>query len=138
MRKLFTTLSLILVIGFCFTSCTNSTQLKIAVEAANADCPEEVDTGLILTKVFDNGTSVIYEYDTDENIYDLSEFGAIMNEAKGDIKYELANDEYVIEFLKTLAPEGRSLIYRYVGNQSGETFDIVFSNRELKNMLENK
>lgn len=104
---------------------------QIAIE--NSRCPYEVETGMTMTRVYDDGKDIVYECDVDETIYDIS----ILNEMKDEVKREMKSlfrDPVAMRQIKILSEMGRGMIYRYTGDASRESADISFSPAEISSM----
>ena len=92
----------------------------------------EIDTGVVMKDARLETNAVVYIYDLDENYYDIESFGAAESIMKNDIGIAIKSMKSMINaMIKT----NRELIYKYIGNQSGRSYSIVFSVPELENIL---
>lgn len=103
---------------------------QIAIE--NGTCPITVSEGMIMDKVYDNGSYVIYCYKLDEDIYSVSNFAA--PEVKQNL-IALLDDPTVNQIMNLMIKNNRGVIYRYYGATSNERVDIKFTVSELKRHL---
>lgn len=97
------------------------------VESNNAACPVEVDEGVTMVRVYDDGQNIIFQCDVDENIYDMEYFHSL----KSDIKEALLSDQLMSTIIDRLSMANRSVIYRYIGDKSGNICDIILSADDL-------
>ena len=67
MRKYLFTLIMGLMLVFAMSSCDNRTQLELGIEEANAELPEDMGNGMVMTHCELVGNSVIYTIECDEN-----------------------------------------------------------------------
>lgn len=95
----------------------------------NQQCPVEIEEGITMTGVSDDGSSIIFQCEIDENLYDLD----VIKENISELKREMLNDNLVKSGGKILSSANRSLIYRYIGSISGETLDVRLTPAELCN-----
>lgn len=95
----------------------------------NARCPYEVEEGITMTHIFDNGTEIVYEaaLGSELNIDLLIENKTAIKE---NIR-RIFNDPSVILFARKLLKINRGVSYRYVDG-SGRHCDIVFTPAELR------
>lgn len=117
------------------TSCTSVGKLEMAVAAASAECPMELDE---VTKVVDIKTedkNVVYEcvIDEDKTGFNVSIFddAEIKKELKKEQKSLLYQSAETIEFAKLIKEANYNLIYRYIGSNTGYKFDITIYSYEL-------
>lgn len=109
----------------------NKLMLKTNILIANAGCPQQIENGLTMTEVLFDGDNAIYVYNADENIYDISLIGENSVAIKENMRSIMA-DPGIKMFLGVLASLDKGLIYRYKGDPSGETADIIFTPSEVK------
>ena len=136
MKHLLMAVAIIASTALCLFSCTSKDQLKIAVEVAAANCPEYLGNGLTMKDaVLENG-DVVYLYEMDEDYYDIEgcKDPLIQASMKTAILEAFLHNEdaSVDEFLKVVKDSEADIICRYVGNVSGDGFDIVIENSELQ------
>lgn len=108
----------------------SETLLKNMVTTENAACPTLVDNGLVLRKVSDDGSNVIYEYSLNESVYDMNHFKNSQSEVRKNLK-ENFQDPSTKSQLETLVANGRGVIFKYTGETSGKSLEIEFAPHEL-------
>lgn len=135
MKNLLMAVAVIACTAMCLFSCTSKDQLKIAVEVAAAQCPMECGDGTYMTDVLLENGDVVYIYEMDEEYYDIEgcKDPIIQASMKAAIleTFLFNEDANVEEFLKVVKDSEADIICRYVGNVSGDGFDIVIDNSEL-------
>lgn len=119
---------------------TNKLLLECNVALENAQCPLNIDEGMTMTKAYDDGSNIIYECRTDEQIYDID----ILKYNKSDIKRNIKsafNEPMSSRYINLCSSLGKGIIYRYYGDTSGKSVDIIFTPEELRetmNELQNR
>ena len=123
------------IASLMITSCTSAGKLEIAVAAASAECPIELDE---VTKVVDIKTedkNVVYEcvIDEDKTGFNVSIFddAEIRKELKKEQKSLLNQNAETIEFAKLIKEANYNLTYRYTGSNTGYKFDVTIYSYEL-------
>lgn len=134
------TLLLIVALLSFATSFAQSSILLKMVKAMNDECPQEVDEGVIWNSVrYQAGDSYIYyNFSFDEYL-----FGPI-----SVIKSSQKDIDDVLEGIKVSfdAPEMKAvnevyidanvnIVFRYVGNKSGDTLNIIYNPKTKKAVL---
>lgn len=105
---------------------------QLAME--NLNCPYPVEEGMEMIKLFDEGDNVVYVCQIDEGMYDLSVLASAQDLIKQNM-IEMLKDPIAKKQLEIIASLDKGLVYRYLGNTSGESFDVVFSNDELNRIF---
>ena len=102
--------------------------LEMQVAIANRECPQAIEEGMVATRVFLDEDYVVYEYEMDEEIYDMDIMESNRSEMMESLR-DTEGDAEVIEFQSDCKKAGKGLSYRYVGNTSGKMvrFDIPAS-----------
>ena len=110
--------------------------LQSIIDIYNKKLPMEIRRGVV-TEIVDKGDAVFYMIKmTDEN-----EFNYLSDRAENVVKNaqkEMLNffsDPIEESFLKIIAESGKGFGYTYFMDGTNETFDIVFTNEELKGIL---
>lgn len=108
------------------------------VSMENARCPYAVEEGLMMQKVVDENGFIVYYADIDEDLYDISQLKhpEVMREMRSSVE-EYFSEPMLERFITLLTSVNKGVIYRYVGNKSGETIDIVFTVDDLKTVGSN-
>lgn len=112
----------------------NEILLQNEIAGVNAICPNKIEDGMIMEKVYDNGSYVIYRYKIDEDLYSISAIAQSEDEIKQNIIASI-DDPILNNFIKLMVKNNRGLIYRYYGDTSNKKADIKFSVSELKRYL---
>jgi hypothetical protein len=108
----------------------NKLLLENQIAIVNSSCPYPVEYGVEMEKVYDEGSYVIYACRIDENLFDMAQLRTAQNEIKDNVK-GIFEDPSVKGAAKLMVALGKGLIYRYYGELSGESVDIVFDVDEL-------
>lgn len=112
----------------------NRMMLEGSVANFNASCPINLGSGLVAKSASLEGNDVIYVYEADEEVLDLG----MMRLNEDNIRKELVKqfgDPSVKNDLSMMASAGCDVVYRYVGDTSGDMFEFRFTNSELKKHL---
>lgn len=135
MKNLLMAVAIIASTALCLFSCTSKDQLKIAVELAATDCPEDLGDGITMKDILLENGNVVYVCEMDEDYYDVegSKDPLIIKEIKEALMDEIlhSNDNDIKEFLKIVKDSEADIIYRYIGDTTGKKIDIVIKNSEL-------
>jgi hypothetical protein len=106
----------------------------LQLKQQNAACPFEVDNGIMMKTVYDDGSNLVYVGELDEDIYDVE----YARDNIGGVRQGIAstfNDISVKGLIKMLVSMNKWLIYRYIGDESGVAFDVVFTNADLEKYI---
>ena len=108
----------------------NRLSLTLQVEIENSRCPYQIEEGMEITRVYDDGDRVVYNCSMDEDMYSIPALRASLSEVKPNIK-ETFDDPVVKHLTGMIKALGKSLVYHYYGDTTGESVDIVFTPDEL-------
>ena len=135
MKNFLMAVAVIACTAMCLFSCTSKDQLKIAVEVAAADCPEDLGDGITMKDILLENGDVVFVCEMDEERFDIegSKDPIIQASIKtGFMETFIYNEDANVEkFLKVVKDSEADIICRCVGNVSGDGFDIVIDNSEL-------
>lgn len=106
----------------------------LQLKQQNAACPFEVDNGIMMKTVYDDGSNLVYVGELDEDIYDV-EYARDNIEGVRQGIASTFNDIAVKGLIKMLVSMNKGLIYRYIGDESGVAFDVVFTNADLEKYI---
>lgn len=106
--------------------------LENQIARENGACPMTVSEGMIMDKVFDTGSYVVWRYRLDEDYYSLSDFSA--SEVKQNM-IAVFKDPTINQIMQLMIKNNRGVIYRYYGDTSNKTVDVKFTVSELKQNL---
>lgn len=125
MKKL---LSLVAIVSaIMFTSCSVSPQdgLKAIADMSNAICPAEQAEGVVLSSVaFENNQMVYNVQVSEENLANFSE--AAKDAIIASLQTEQNKD--LVDLLKMAKAD---IVYNYIGEESGDSVQIVITSDEL-------
>lgn len=113
--------------------------LSNQIKMENKRCPYKIDEGMRMTKVDLVNDNVVYYCELDEAFCDINQLkiaeAEVVKEIKNYIKEGLKNDPSLQRQIKMMIELGIGLQYRYYGNKSQQTYDVIMSSQELHNML---
>lgn len=101
--------------------------IKQTIDSNKALCPAEIEEGMTLIDVFDDGSNIVFLCDVDEEIYDMQVLSDNAVEIENEIKSELLGDDMINTTGKYLARADRGIIYRYAGKESGLHIDVTLT-----------
>ena len=107
--------------------------LETSIARESACCPLDMDDGIVMTKAYDAGENIIYEFDMDTNIYDIKLMKLNTTSFKDNIFASEFDDIRLQNFLNIAISLEKGLIYRY--NFNDEYVDIAFTVEELKEFV---
>lgn len=102
------------------------------ITASNLSCPMEMEKGVTLVNVVDDGSNVIYNCNVDETIYCMATLEENQKQIKLSMELAFRNDPASVTLGTHIANAGRGLIYRYTGDYFGRSFDITFPIETLR------
>ncbi len=105
------------------------------LDAIQSSLPVDMDEGMSMDKVYDDGSNMVYSYLINESLYDISALRDNSGELKEDIKAGLKTEPSAMQLMKILVALDKGIIYRYKGDTSGNTVDVEMSVSELRAML---
>ncbi len=107
-------------------------QLEALLKSANMQLPREDGPGMVSESATVEGDYVVYTLKVDEDIHSIQELNAQKKQIKDNIKNMFANPDLVMQQeIAIYKNAGKGLIYKYVGNQSGETCVVEIDADEL-------
>lgn len=116
-----------------FNSCSKTeVVIEAAVQIANKQCPQDMGSGLTLTKVENESNYVVYNIEGDDEIYSYSQ-DLVTDELKEQMismlqTQSLANSDGA-KFIQALKEAHKGVIYHYY--TSDTSMDIVIEANEL-------
>lgn len=129
-KAIFFTLILTVLIGV--SGCVKKeSRIGQEIDFVNQDLPQYLGDGMTLELVYDNGDDVVCEISLDEDMYDISDFELYRTEFKSNFKELINSDSDMEEMCRVLKEEKHGLIYKLVGDQTGEAIEIGFSSDEI-------
>lgn len=106
--------------------------LACNVDVINETLPQEIERGVILKNVEQKEDSIIYTASLDEDLYDVIVFDKIKSELKNGILSNLSQTKSNRRFLRQLIECNMNLIYRYCGDVTGTTINVVIGGKDMK------
>lgn len=105
--------------------------LTTMVNAMNASCPEDLGDGVIIERIYDDGTDVIFSAEAPD--YVVAELNANRNELTDIYKEVVAGDD-MKELVELCAKNNKGIMYQFVGKNSGQKVNTRFSPEQLRNL----
>ena len=112
----------------------SESKLEFIVEQEQAACPQEIDGGLTLQSVKDDGENIVFTYVVDESVMKIKDMKKMQKELKEAVREELYSSE-VKPNIEVFVENDRGTVYKYKGSKSGDVFETVFTDAELKKIL---
>ncbi|MDE6716865.1 MAG: hypothetical protein K2J70_01620 [Muribaculaceae bacterium] len=109
---------------------TNKLLLSTQLKSEKKKLPYSIDRGLKVTGIEDNGSSLVYVCEVDEDLYDMPD----MEKSKAELKENMGKmlkDRSMRQQAEVLASLKKGFEYRYVGKSSGNTVTVAFTPDEL-------
>jgi hypothetical protein len=106
-------------------------KLQETIDMINAMCPMKVNEYLTIARVDVVADTVFYVYELDEQYASVDIIALNAESNRKTIKEQFANNPSSAAFLAMCKQEGKALGFRYVGQPSGEKFDLVIPVDEL-------
>ncbi|MBD5387105.1 hypothetical protein HDR70_04395 [bacterium] len=108
----------------------NKLMLENQIKSERNRLPYNIDKGLKVTEIKDNGSSLIYVCEVDEDMYEIDNMVDGKEELKKNMK-DMLKDRTMRKQAEILAALNKGFEYDYVGKPSGKTVVISFSAAEL-------
>lgn len=119
------------------SSKSNLLKLEAQIKMANLQFPAKASEEVTIEKMELSNESVIYLCSIDENVCNIDLIEENHDTVKQGIVDELSGktDQPTQLFIKYCTDCNRNIVYRYIGNQSGNQYDVVITVPELKELL---
>ena len=114
-------------------------QLRNEVESFKQGLPMDLGSGLIAIDCQLLAKEVLYIYEMDEDYYELENTRETRQSMKALVAGSMQDEKGSSDFRKMLqlcVQSGRGLGYQYVGDQTGTTITIHFTDQELERLLD--
>lgn len=120
------------------TSESDKSKLEAQVKIANLQFPMQASKEIVIEKIEISDKSVIYICRVDEELCDIDQIKSNSETVKRGITETLANstDNSTQLFIKLCVNSNKSIVYRYIGNQSDNFLNMEITVDELKGMLQ--
>ena len=99
------------------------------VRVSNNNCPIEVEEGMEITSIRMSGDYIVYEIECDEEVVSISSIKLSKNSVK-DAMIESVQENSE-DYLNSLRQCGIGMIYKYVGDTSGDVCSIKIESSEF-------
>ncbi len=115
---------------------TNDEKLKLAINETNKQLPIDLGTGIVITELVDKGDVVVYM----AKVADKEQFRLLSSNTENTKNSQkimfkmMASAEKI--FFKLIVDAGKDLGYLYYTDGTDETFEIVHTNSELREIFE--
>lgn len=116
------------------TAADSRRQLENIIQMENSVCPYEIEAGMTMSRVYLDGDKAIYECIVDEDAYDVGILQQSNEEVKESIAEEFANEQTMKNAAAIFAENNVEVVYRYVGDKSGDWCEIVFTPADLRRL----
>lgn len=119
------------------TSENNLARLEAQVKMANLQFPMQAGDEIVIEKLEIDDKSITYICRVDEDLCGIDQLESSYDAVKEGIVKSLASqtDAPTQLFIQTCVDCGRSIVYRYIGDESESQFDVEVTVDELKGML---
>lgn len=128
--------TLVSVVLMC--SCSDNSKLKLAVKAADAQCPNSLSESIEMTHVAYENNTVNYYYTVDENYVDIDNMAANPEAVKSNVLTVFQNpDANTKTFLDLVIGAKADIRFIYKGKTSGKEYTMSLTAAELEENLKN-
>ena len=103
----------------------------------NVVCPQTIGSGLSIQEVTAIDTAFVLIVNVEEEEHSMDKFEEYKDETRNSLCSDLITymTDTELAFYKECEQAGMSFVYRYKGDTSGKTFDIIFSPDDLRSMV---
>lgn len=102
------------------------------VVSTNAQCPIQIDKVMTLSSVSLEKDNFVYNYSLDENTVSVESIEGNKDVLKANIKkLLLSGDPMMQELIRTCKEANVSILYRYIGDISGDVCIVKISSEEF-------
>lgn len=111
--------------------------LKIAIEQANNEFPQDTGVGMVVTRMYLSGNYVMYVAECDEDLISMDLLGQNKSSMLTELRKMVSDksNAEIHQFVKICANAGKGIGYTYVGDTSGTKITVRITNEELKKLL---
>ena len=137
-KRFFSRVLVALVSVVLMCSCSDNTKLKLAVSAADAQCPQSLSIAMELTHAAYENNTVVYYYTVDEDYVNIDNMTANPETSKNGVLAMFQNpDANTKTFLDMVIEAKADVRYIYKGKTSGKEFSTTLTAAELEENLKN-
>lgn len=112
---------------------TNKMLLLNQIKGEKKRMPYKIDKGLIVKDIEDTDNALVYTCEVDEELYELADMEAGVDELKSSMK-DMLKDRSMRGQVELLSSLGKGFEYKYVGKDSGKIITVTFSADEIAKM----
>ncbi|MDE6755461.1 MAG: hypothetical protein K2J82_12755 [Muribaculaceae bacterium] len=116
---------------------TNKLMLQTQINSEKNRLPYKIEKGLNVVGIEDNGSSLVYVCEVDEDLYDIDEMGKAKEELKDNMR-KMMKDRAMRQQAEILSSLNKGFEYKYVGKTSGKNVIVAFSSAELGEIVGKK
>ena len=113
---------------------TNKLLLQNQINSEKRRLPYRIETGLNVVGIEDNGKSLVYKCEVDEDLYDIDEMGKGKDELKENMR-KMMKDPAMRQQAEVLSSLNKGFEYDYIGKTSGKNVVVAFSSQELAEIV---
>ncbi len=128
---------LMAIFAITLSSCSSSQdKLQKACEEATKQCPVQADYGMSIVSIDYADNNVVYNVDVDEAIYGenaIQQFSAAKEQMSDAMKQAIlsGSDKDIAAMVELCREAGASIVFKYTGKPSGQSFEIEIPSSEL-------
>lgn len=108
--------------------------LSVAVNETKGELPMNIGGGMTFSDIGVSGDYVVFYYQCDEDLLDISALNAAKTEIKESVMQEWRTNDESKVFMGICEKADKGVQLKYAGNQSGSVCNIYISNSELANL----
>ncbi|MDE6028627.1 MAG: hypothetical protein K2G23_11195 [Muribaculaceae bacterium] len=113
---------------------TNKLLLQNQINSEKRRLPYRIENGLNVVGIEDNGKSLVYKCEVDEDLYDIDEMGKGKDEMKENMR-KMMKDRSMRQQAEVLSSLNKGFEYDYIGKTSGKNVVVAFSSQELAEIV---
>lgn len=110
--------------------------LNSAVAEYNSELPSSLGYGMTMTGVELRGSYLYYIVECDEEMYDMDEFAPDKDAIIQNLIDQAADNDDMETFIAMLLSSHKGVVYRYVGDVTGQYVDVKIPYAELNEIFE--
>lgn len=114
---------------------TPQEMLQMSALTANVQCPMQIDRFTVMTSVDVEDGNLVYVYEVDERYVSINALRAAKTQLRAVIKNQLLSrsvDPSMSKLLQICKNAEANIVYKYVGEQTGDKMKIVLDPSELQ------
>lgn len=115
----------------------NKMLLQTEIDMEKSRIPYKVEKGLTVTNIEDNGNSLVYICEVNEDLYEVESMEEGKEELKNTMR-KMMKDRTMRKQAEVLAALGKGFEYHYVGNKTGKKVIVAFSADEIGEIAKKK